>query len=325
MKPIFILSLPRSGSTLLQRILAKNSDIVTSSEPWFLLPLFYSSKKYGVIAEYSHRASYNAIQDLIADISKTDGKALYYQSIGKGASKIYDHLCKNNEKYFLDKTPRYYLIIEELKMAFPTAKFIFLFRNPLDVFTSVLETWSNNSLSIEKNYVDLYKGPHSLVEGYKSLKDRCFSLKYENVIVDANNTIKELCNYLEIDFKSQMTGEFTSVKLAGSKGDPGILKYDQIITNNSDKYQKVINSNFRKRYFLKYLNHLGPSTLSGMGYDIDELKKSVREIPVSALNFDIRSRFQHMKSKLVRTLDYQPFRVKLENRLLNKENFQRYS
>ncbi len=39
MQPIFLLSLPRSGSTLLQRLLAAHPHIHTTAEPWLMLPL----------------------------------------------------------------------------------------------------------------------------------------------------------------------------------------------------------------------------------------------------------------------------------------------
>jgi hypothetical protein len=40
---IFLLSLPRSGSTLAQRILAAHEGIATTSEPWILLPYGYAN------------------------------------------------------------------------------------------------------------------------------------------------------------------------------------------------------------------------------------------------------------------------------------------
>src|SRR5919107_2181016 len=41
--PLFLLSLPRSGSTLAQRILAAHGGIATTSEPWILLPYLYAN------------------------------------------------------------------------------------------------------------------------------------------------------------------------------------------------------------------------------------------------------------------------------------------
>ena len=38
-KPVFLFSLPRSGSTMLQRALGRHPNIATLSESWFLLGL----------------------------------------------------------------------------------------------------------------------------------------------------------------------------------------------------------------------------------------------------------------------------------------------
>ena len=51
--PIFVFSLPRSGSTLLQRVLMSHNDISSVAEPWILLPQIYSLKKEGTLSEYS--------------------------------------------------------------------------------------------------------------------------------------------------------------------------------------------------------------------------------------------------------------------------------
>ena len=37
-RPLFLLSLPRSGSTLVQRVLARSPQIATASETWLLMP-----------------------------------------------------------------------------------------------------------------------------------------------------------------------------------------------------------------------------------------------------------------------------------------------
>ena len=69
--PIFIFSLPRSGSTLLQKIIASSNEVSTSSEPWILLPLLYSQKEEGTLSEYSHKNAVLALNDIISSFSDT--------------------------------------------------------------------------------------------------------------------------------------------------------------------------------------------------------------------------------------------------------------
>ena len=44
-KPIFIFSITRSGSTLLQRVIAAHEGVATVSEPWVLLPYLYTLRE----------------------------------------------------------------------------------------------------------------------------------------------------------------------------------------------------------------------------------------------------------------------------------------
>ena len=62
-EPIFIFSITRSGSTLLQRVLAAYDDVATVSEPWVLIPQVYALRRRGVVAEYTHPLMVDAIED----------------------------------------------------------------------------------------------------------------------------------------------------------------------------------------------------------------------------------------------------------------------
>ena len=111
-KPIFIFSLPRSGSTLLQKILASHPGISTVAEPWLLLPFVYANKKEGIITEYDEGICHRAFEDFIGNLPNKDND--YYKELGNFALKLYEKQVDKNAVYFLDKTPRYYYIIPEI-------------------------------------------------------------------------------------------------------------------------------------------------------------------------------------------------------------------
>lgn len=64
--PIFIISLPRSGSTLLQNILSNNSEISTTSEPWILIPLISFYK-----GDYKSKTNPHLAKEAVSDFLKT--------------------------------------------------------------------------------------------------------------------------------------------------------------------------------------------------------------------------------------------------------------
>ncbi len=67
-QPIFIFSAVRSGSTLVQRILAAHEGVATVSEPWLLLPLASTLRRTGVDGGYLHPLTVDAIEDFCAQL-----------------------------------------------------------------------------------------------------------------------------------------------------------------------------------------------------------------------------------------------------------------
>ena len=135
---ILLISQPRSGSTLLQHILASHPQVHTVPEPWFMLHLVYGLRPSGLEAEYNAQYAYLALKGFLDETP--DGESAYVEALRNVALCLYEKALEpSGKKYFLDKTPRYYFIIPELHRIFPKAKFIFILRNPLAVLSSILE------------------------------------------------------------------------------------------------------------------------------------------------------------------------------------------
>ena len=168
--PIFLFSLPRSGSTLLQRILASHPLICTASEPWLLLPMFYGLRAEGTYAEYNHHSVHNALADFINALP--EGRLDYLRQLNRFVTGLYQSVSVSGERYFLDKTPRYHLVVDEILETFPSAKFIFLWRNPLAVIGSSLETFGNGKWRLYEYRIDFYKGLENLHAAYIQNRDK---------------------------------------------------------------------------------------------------------------------------------------------------------
>ncbi|OYU53627.1 MAG: hypothetical protein CFE27_01750 [Alphaproteobacteria bacterium PA1] len=131
----FLISPPRAGSTLLAHLLGNHPDIHAPVEPWIMLALQQFGKirtdhQYG--AGHVHEAlqqSFDPKRDhLLAGFAK-----LYFST-----------MLPEDKHIFLDKTPRYYWIVDWLFSLFPNARFLILHRNPLDVLASHKTTWGHN-------------------------------------------------------------------------------------------------------------------------------------------------------------------------------------
>ena len=299
--PIFLFSLPRSGSTLLQRVLMSHKDIASVAEPLLMLPFTYAYKKEGVLTEYAHNVSYAALEDFIDNLPNKEDD--YYKALGTFATTLYEKQCLNNEQYFLDKTPRYYYIIPEILKIFPTAKFIFLFRNPVHVMSSMIQTWSNGNLKNMYAYErDLNYGPKVLSYGYELLKDKAYAICYEEYVTNPEKYTKEICNYLELEFDETMLNSFIIQNTKGRMGDPsGVKEYKSISISSLSKWKKTFDNTFRKNMIYKYIECMDSNVLEIQGYKKEEILNEIKSFDVKN-SFAFKDRTDFLYSNLVRII-----------------------
>jgi hypothetical protein len=280
-KPIFLFSLPRSGSTLLQRILMSHADIASTPEPWLLLPLIYAIQKNGTLTEYSFANCYAALEDFIDKLPRK--KNDYYDAIRDFSSRLYEKQCGKREKYFLDKTPRYYHIIEQISEIFPDAKFIFLFRNPVQIFSSVIATWGDNRLRrLYGSYYDLFEGPNLLARGYQKMKDRSCTIQYEQLVSEPEHHLRKVLRYLELDYDEGIVKNSEEQNIEGRMGDPtGIKEYSGITKNPLEKWKSVIDNPVRKWYLKRYIKQIDSDILETQGYDKTTILREIESLKIN--------------------------------------------
>ena len=97
-KPIFIFSMPRSGSTLLQKILMGHNKISSHSEPWFLLNMASLIDYKNTKSDFSYRALRLAVEDMIDSLENKEKDLNRY--IREFALSIYENLSDENSIYF---------------------------------------------------------------------------------------------------------------------------------------------------------------------------------------------------------------------------------
>lgn len=275
MEPVFLLSLPRSGSTYLQRLLARHPAIATRSEPWLLLPLIYATRRHGAFAEYGHATAVRAIEDFSADLP--NGLATLRRALADAARNLYGAAAGRPEaRYFLDKTPRYHLLVEDLFELFPNGRFVFLWRNPLAVAASMIETFGDGRWNLHGYVIDLEIGLARLVAGYEGHPDRALAVRFEDLKDRPEEACGRIFDYLDLD-PAELAGSGREVHLVGRYGDragtPGV--------DPALKWRAVMTNPFRKAWCRRYLQRIGQARLRTMGYDQHELLTAIDQIPTS--------------------------------------------
>ncbi len=284
LKPLFIFSLPRSGSTLLQRVLAADSQISSAAEPWVLLPFVYALRERGASAEYSHYWANFALNDFIRELP--NGKQDYLSAVGSAMRELYQKAATNKDaRYFLDKTPRYALIVDEIIDMFPDGKFIFLWRNPLAIIASIIETWGDGKWNLSIYKVDMFDGLANLIDCYQSHFEKVLAIQYESFLRSPEKELSRIAEYLELKFDPQVLKKFSQVSFSGKLGDQtGVKNYRAVDTAPLEKWKTVINNPLRIMWCRRYLSWLGEERLKVMGYDSKELLRDLDSTEMTLSN-----------------------------------------
>lgn len=270
---IFLVSQPRAGSTLLQSILAGSEAVHTTAEPWFMLHPLYALRETGHTADYDATVAARALQDFLGTIN--DGETTYYRAVRLMALELYGRACHEVGKpRFLDKTPRYYTILPELARVFPRARFVILLRNPAAVLSSILRTWvKGNWNRFEYFRDDLLAAPRLLTSFASEATEQAYVVRYESLVLAPDETIRELCEWLALPYRSDMLEYGRRSRPSGRYGDPtGFAKHERPSAESLNAWLDDARDPQIYHLLSAYLDALGPAQLAAMGYDADHLK-----------------------------------------------------
>ena len=268
---IFLISQPRAGSTLLQRMLGSHPEIHTVSEPWLMLHPLYAMRHEGYETEYNAHAAWGAMQAFLQ--SFPEGEKEFIEGIRRMYSHLYTKALETSGKrYFLDKTPRYYFVIPELYRVFPKAHYIILFRNPLAVLASVLSTWIRDLFSLYGSKYDLVQAPRLLLEGKEVVGKQGVVVHYEHLVKDPEDQMQRICGKLEIDFMPEMIEYGRRNNPHWHFGDQKeVYQHSRPVSQNAEKWVRAIDDPQTWRLARDYLRLLGRETVAQMGYSYEQL------------------------------------------------------
>lgn len=276
---IFVISQPRSGSTLLQHMLGSHSDIHTLPEPWILLHPIYALKKKGINAEYNADYARIALEGFL-NVTE-NGHAKYAKSMQDFLVTMYESAIENTGKrYFLDKTPRYYFVIDEILKIFPSAKIVLLVRNPAAVATSILNTnfsgdWQKLFKSDRKH--DLITAPREILKALQTHESSVAYVRYEDLVVQPETVIKKLCNYISVPYEREMLQYRTKVKFSDTTFiDPkSIYRHTEPVIDYINEWKNQLGTKQQIRIISDFICELGKETIDALGYSsrdiLDEL------------------------------------------------------
>jgi hypothetical protein len=262
---------------MVQRVLATHGEIATAAEPWVALPQLYATRGSGVYAEYGYGPSTRAIREFAETLP--GGTNAYRAEVREFLLRVYA-LAGGSATYFLDKTPRYHLVASELLELFPEAKAIVLWRNPLAVVSSIVETWAGGRWTFGRWNVDLHEGLAHLVAAAGQHAGQVHAVRFEDLVARPDDSWPALFSYLELPYDPSVLSAFAGTRLDARMGDPsGSREYTEISTEPLSKWTRTFANPYRKAWARRYLDWIGRERLTAMGYDLDTLQDELASIP----------------------------------------------
>ncbi len=260
-------------------MLGEHPDIHTVSEPWLMLHPVYALQETGYCGEYNANHARAALENFLKNFS--GGKSAYFSALRRAFSPMYRQLAEDaGATVFVDKTPRYYLILTELARVFPEAHFILLFRNPLAVLASMMTTWDHRDLlhDLRGRSIDLFRAPHLMLEAQDQLAARASTVSYETLVSEPENALRDLCTQIGLPYENSMLEYGATDQPGWTFGDQEqVYEQKQPVTSSVRKWVRLSSDSQYWRLLSDYLNQLGEETVSRLGYDPESMRTTLEQ------------------------------------------------
>ncbi|MEO1042761.1 MAG: sulfotransferase [Pseudomonadota bacterium] len=210
--PIFIVGLPRAGSTLVEQILASHTDVEGTLELPNILALVHKlngRRKLGDDPRYP-----SVIKQLTPEQRTQFGEAFLKDTA----------VHRGNAPRFTDKMPNNFRHIGLIRMMLPQAKIIDARRNPFDCCFSGFKQLFAEGQEFSYSLSDLgryYRGYVDLMAHWDHVfPGQILRLQYEDVVEDLEGSVRKLLAFCDLPFEDQCLRFFEtdrSVRTASSE------------------------------------------------------------------------------------------------------------
>ncbi len=223
--PVFLVGFPRSGTTLLDQIMASHPDIAVAEEkPAVDKMIHHLVRSYGTAQPHEHPLNDVCYPAAMPKLTAQDIAAMRERFFT-------EHDNSAQKPVFVDKLPLNILHVGLIQRVFPKAKFILALRHPCDsVLSCYMQDFNLNSAMVR--FLDLqdsarfYDEAFSVWEHYaKTLPLDVHAIRYEDVVADFQPTVAKLLEFLNVPWNDAVL-EYD--KTAQKKGLINTPSYHQV-------------------------------------------------------------------------------------------------
>ena len=198
MERIFLVGCSRSGTTLLQNIIAQNFNLITLPETGFFLPggFHYRLRQFGYCYKNYTNLSLKEIFDEHTEINLS----LFVDFCHQFQNNFDCLSLKNGAEGWLEKSPLHFRRINLIRKNIKNPKFVFIIRDPLSTINS-LRRRSKKFEKFHYQTVDycIRLVNQSLNTAYKFKNDEDVKIiRYENLVTDTNLELEDLRDFINL-------------------------------------------------------------------------------------------------------------------------------
>jgi peptidoglycan/xylan/chitin deacetylase (PgdA/CDA1 family) len=245
MKRIFLVGCPRSGTTILQSLLAAHPEVISFPESKFFQYLFYDKFKCPgklpsrMEAFFRDEIKRPEFLQGFDDSQTVEAKTRWFVGVLDGLA------AEQNKSIWLEKTPEHLYFIQDIERLLPEAKFIHILRNSMDTIASLHDATRNpNELwGYGWNFENCCKRwKETILISHKyANKSHHILVKYEDLLDNKVQFLGGLCDFMGIPYDGEMLVNYKEKAANLSLGAPwhqGIER--DIKRNNVHKYHKIL-------------------------------------------------------------------------------------
>lgn len=285
---LFAIGPPRSGSTLLARMIGAHSQVFAPAEPHLLTPLAHLGYYERVeSAPYDPVISQAAIRELVGSLP--GGERDYLAALRACTDSLYGRLLEGSgARLLLDKTPAYALALDFVARLYPKARYLVLTRNPFAVWSSYVQSFFDGDHEVAHRFNPiLERYVPAIARFLREAPVAIAHVRYEELVADPEQRMRELCPFLGLDFEPGMVdyGEAAPNRAAArGLGDPVTVAREKRPTTRSLARwaEEWAGQPGKVAQAREILARLDDADLAAWGFGRAELEAELAAVPATA-------------------------------------------
>lgn len=270
---VLLIGSPRSGSTMLQRMVGSHSAIFTRPEPHLLTPLAYLGYHDTVEkAPYDHINAAEAIREFVGALPK--GEADYLDALRSYTEIMYGRILEGRDEHlFLDKTPAYGLVLSFVTRLLPDARYVVLTRHPLAILSSYANSFFEGSYDQAYAFNPiLHRYVPAIAKMIREEPVPFVKVRYEDVVAEPSRELERIFGHLGLPHEEDAVSYGSHRHEKGSFGDPKVDDHPRPVTKSMERWAEELKADAGKlEKAQQIISELDPEDLAAWGYPVSDI------------------------------------------------------